>query len=98
MYIRQIARDALPKKIAKSAREYTTFYTVQNFDAEGVIFFYIGKGYRHPSPEYANVRSAHDPKEYVVIYCNGEMAHGCAENLQGAVEMGQRLGWLCTGR
>lgn len=94
MYVAPIAREDAPAHIRDSA--YTTFYTVQNFDASGVQFMYLGKGYRHPSPEYANDPKAHDPKEIVAWYMNGEMWHGRGEDFAEAINGAQRDGWLAT--
>ncbi len=96
-YVHAVDRDELPANVQEALEEYTTFYAVRNWDADGVVFFYLGKGYRHPDARYANDSSAHDPKELVVGYLNGQVARGRAETIIGAVTMGQRLGWLCTG-
>lgn len=96
LFVHSVDRDELPANVRETLENYTSFYAVRNFDEDGVVFFYLGKGYRHPSPEYANIRAAHDPKEIVVGYLNGKLASGRAENIVDAIQMGQRLGWLCT--
>ena len=95
-YVHAIDRDELPANVQQTLEDYTSFYAVRNWDAEGVVFFYLGKGYRHPDARYADDRSAHDPKEIVVGYRNGQLARGRAETIVEAIKMGQELGWLCT--
>lgn len=99
LYIESITKDELPASVNReNADNYTTFYVVKNFDAEGVVFFYLGKGYRHPSPEYANDKSAHDPKEVVVWYGNGAFFSGRGDTFKEAIENAQKHGWLYACR
>lgn len=94
LYVEPCDRSALPE--GHEGENYTTYYTVKNHDADGVVFFYLGKGYRHPSPEYANDHKAHDPHEIVAIFPNGKLARGSARTFAEGCHMAQRLGWLCA--
>ena len=98
MYVAPISRDALPENIRKDATDWTTFYEVRNFDATGVVFMYLAKGYKHPSPEYANDPKAHAPKQITAYYVNGEMWSSYGETFQDAINGAQRDGWLATMR
>lgn len=96
MFVGEISRADLPAHIAAEATEWQRFYEVRNFDAAGVVFFYLAKGYRHPDPRYANDRAAHAPKQITAFYGNGEMWSSYGETLQAAVDGAQRDGWLYT--
>ena len=87
MFISQVEREALPKKIRDNP--YATFYKVQNFDKNGVVFFWLAKGYvREDAPE------ANAPKEIVAWYPNLKMWYGSANTFEKAINGAQSEGWL----
>lgn len=61
---------------------YTKFYVVRNWDADGVTFFYLGKGYEQ------------SPDQIVVWYRNGGFWSSFGNSIKEAVEGAQRDGWL----
>lgn len=66
------------------APKYKNVYAVKNFDAGGVVFFYICTGYKDA------------PKEVHVFYGNKKMWSGFGKNIQEAIDGAQRDGWLYT--
>ncbi len=62
---------------------YTKFYVVKNWDAQGVVFFWIGRG--HPSA----------PKQVVVWYHSShKMWSSYGLTIKAAIEGAQKDGWL----
>lgn len=73
--------DGHPADIGK----YKKFYTVRNWDKEGVIFFYVATGYE------VNGKPC---KEIHVWYRNGKMWSSFGKNMQEAIEGAQKDGWM----
>ena len=61
---------------------YTKFYVVRNWDENGCVFMYLGKGHTLA------------PHEVVVWYPKGSFWSGYGASLKTAVEGAQRDGWL----
>lgn len=88
LHVAQVPRDRLPKK-ALEAEDYTTFYEVRNWDAKGVVFMWLGKGYsKSNSPTARN--------EIVAWYRNGQFWSSFGTTLQSAIEGAQKDGWMYT--
>lgn len=82
LFVSSINKDELPKGL-EYTESYKTFYKVQNWDASGVVFMYLGKGHEQA------------PKQIVAWYRNtGSMWSSFGLTLQEAIEGAQRDGWL----
>jgi hypothetical protein len=82
LYVKSILFGNLPKKIQNMAKRYTDFYVVKNWDNEGIIFMYLGKG------------CSDAPKEIVVWYHNGGFWNGYGTNIKDAINGAQSDGWM----
>jgi len=74
--------------ISAVAGDYRNVYAVKNWDAEGVVFFYVCTGYTDEAGKTYN--------EVHVFYGNGQMWHSSGKNIQEAIDGAQRDGWLYT--
>lgn len=72
------------KVVGEGASKYRNIYAVKNWDANGVVFFYVCTGYDNA------------PKEVHVFYGNGSMWSSFGKNIQDAINGAQRDGWLYT--
>lgn len=67
----------------QSKEVFSDFYVVQNFDTEGYVFFYVGKGH------------VNAPGEIVVWYGqSGKLWSGFGKTFKDAIEGAQRDGWM----
>lgn len=81
LFVRNISATEIPD--LQYAESYTTFYEVRNFDVEGIVMLYLGKG----SPQA--------PREIVAWYPKTRaMWNGYGLTLKDAIEDAQRDGWL----
>ena len=63
--------------------QFDTFYVVRNWDKDGVVMLYLGKGH------------AQAPKQIIAWYRNsGAMWSGCGTTLKEAIDGAQRDGWM----
>lgn len=63
--------------------KYTKFYVVKNWDANGVIFFYMAKGHKDA------------PGQYVIWYAKtGAFWSGYGSTMKEAIDGAQKDGWL----
>lgn len=63
---------------------YTDYYQARNFTEEGVIFFYLAKGYEDA------------PNQICVWYKNKKMWSSFGKNFKEAIDGAQRDGWLAA--
>lgn len=83
LFVKSIDFQDLPTPIKENnAEKYTKFYVVKNWDDNGAVFMYLGKGY------------AAAPKEVVVWYRNGGFWSSFGKNIEEAINGAQRDGWL----
>lgn len=84
LFVKKISFDELPEDIKNSnGKLYTDFYVVKNWDDNGVVFMYVGKGY-----EYS-------PKEYVIWYGKHcAFCSGFGNTIEDAINKAQEDGWL----
>lgn len=82
LYVESITFDDLPEKIKPSAKEYSKFWIVRNWDKDGHIFMYLGKGYKYA------------PKEIVAWYPGGGHWSSFGLTLQSAIDGAQKDGWM----
>jgi len=83
LYVASISREELPANLEASASEYKKFYVVRNWDEEGKVFFYLGKGYSLA------------PNQIVGWYpVSGSFWSSYGLNLEEAVEGMIKDGWL----
>lgn len=81
MQIQKITAGALPPNCLHSA-DYDEFWVVRNWDADGVVFFYLGKG--NPGAR----------QQVVAWYPNGRMWGSYGDTLAAAVEGAIKDGWM----
>lgn len=82
LFIKDISFDELPDVIKiNNADNYTQFYVVKNWSDNGIVFMYLGKGYKQ------------SPKEIVVWYKSGNFWSGYGRNIQEADDA-QKYGWM----
>lgn len=72
---------ALQLLTLQHGENYTTFYKVRNFDENGVVFFYLGKGHQY------------DREQIVAWYPNGRLWGGFGRTFLEAIEGAQKDGW-----
>ena len=83
IYISQTDREDLPSHLSKETDAYSKFYVVRNWDKDGVVFMYLGKGNKET------------PNEIVAWYRNtGSFWYGYGCNFKEAVEGAIKDGWL----
>lgn len=82
LFVKQIELKDLPKNIQDDAKEHKTFYVVKNWDDDGVVFMYLGKGY------------IHSPKQIMAWYPKGEMWSGFGKTIEQAINGAQKDGWM----
>ena len=80
LFVSSIDTDAFPNFDSKDA--YRQFYVVRNWDENGVIFMYLGKGHKDA------------PSQVVVWYRKGSFWSGYGMTIKEAVEGAQKDGWL----
>ena len=64
--------------------KFTNLYVAKNFDADGVTFFYLGRGHIDA------------PNQICVWYKNKKMWSSFGNNFQEAIDGAQRDGWLAA--
>lgn len=86
LFVKQIDPASVPAKVQGNAYfdAYPRVYEVRNWDAGGVVFFYLAKG------------NAKAPNEVCVFYKNGQFWTGYGNNFKEAIDGAQRDGWLYT--
>jgi hypothetical protein len=81
LHVAPISIDALPKELRELS--YAQYYEVRNFDKDGCVFMYLGKG---------------DPKapREIVAWYPKTLAnwHSFGTSIKSAIEGAQRDGWL----
>jgi hypothetical protein len=84
LFVAPITFDELPDKIKNGddAKEYKKFWVVKNWDNDGCIFMYLGKGYEST------------PNEIVVWYRNGGFWSGYGKTIEDAINEAQKDGWM----
>ena len=81
LHISEVDASSVPDFPNKSS--YTKFYAVRNWDAEGVTFMYLGKGYEK------------SPNQIVVWYAkSGAFWSGFGASFKTAIEGAQKDGWM----
>lgn len=82
MYVEKIRREDLPSNLEET-EGFETFYVVRNWDAEGCVFLYLGKGYKD------------GPEEICAWYpTTGAFWTSYGNSLKEAIEGAQRDGWM----
>jgi len=79
-YVSEIDAAEVPEFVDTTT--YQTFYTVRNFNAQGIVFMYLGKGDKNA------------PKQIVAWYRKGGFWSSYGTTLKDAIEGAQRDGWL----
>lgn len=83
LFVREIKPDKFPFNADGSYSNYSQFWEVRNFDANGVIFMYLG-------------RDKNVSREIVAWYPNGKFWGGYGTTFKEAIEGAQKDGWLYT--
>ena len=81
--VTKIDRKDLPKHLTNDTKAYTTFYVVQNWDTNGRVFLYLGKG--------------HDvaPNEIVAWYPRtGSFWASYGKNIKAAIDGAMADAWM----
>ena len=83
LHISSIAKEDLPFRLTDDVEAFNKFWVVRNWDKDGVVFMYLGKG---------NVDA---PKEIVAWYSTtGAFWSGFGTTLKSAVEGAMKDGWM----
>ena len=84
LHVSPIDRAALPAHVeAQYADKYTKFYVVKNWDANGVVFFYLAKGH------------ADAPNQICGFFAKtGKFWSSYGKTLEAAIDGMQADGWM----
>lgn len=83
LFVKEISFDDLPDFIKNgNGKTYNKFHIVKNWDDDGVVFMYLGKG------------NSYAPREIVVWYRNGGFWSSYGLTIEEAINGAQRDGWM----
>lgn len=84
LFVSKIVREELPEAVANNvaSEQFSTFYVVKNWDAQGVVFMYLAKGHSQA------------PGQICVFYRSGKFWSSYGKTIQAAIEGAQSDGWL----
>ena len=82
LFVKSVSREELPEGLF-AADQYKTFYVVKNFDDNGVVFMYLGRGH------------AGAPGQIVAWYAKSkQMWSSYGKTIEHAIAGAQEDAWL----